>query len=72
MSDYSIEELAADRFCPVYSEKIGCELCCETVQVLSNILKRESVPELSNVTDIESAKKHCLNCPYAKTWEENY
>lgn len=72
MSVFSIDELTADRFCPVYGKEIGCELCCETVQVFDKILKIEAVPELSGVSDQETAEKCCKSCPYQKSWEEEY
>ena len=59
------EEYTADRHCPVFGRTIDCDLCYESVMALSKAVRVESVPELNEVKDIESARILCNKCKYS-------
>jgi len=61
-----MEDYDADRVCPVYNKEIHDALCYETVScIVHKQFKISSVPELSEIEDIESARKICGECPYS-------
>lgn len=55
----------ADRHCPVFDRIICCDLCYESIMALSKAVKIDSVPELSEIKDIEKARLICNKCPYS-------
>ena len=52
MPDYEI-----DHFCPVYGRTITADLCYDSLNCLNRSFKVESTKELSEVDDIEVARK---------------
>ena len=56
----------SDHHCPVYGKVIDADLCYESLMALSRAVKVSSVPELSDVNDIEKARKICATCPYSE------
>lgn len=59
------DEYTADRHCPVFGRTIDCDLCYESVMALSRAVRVESVPELDEVKDIESARILCDKCKFS-------
>lgn len=59
------EEYTADRYCPVFKRVIDCDWCYESVLGLSRDIRVDAVPELSEITDIENARKICDKCKYS-------
>ena len=55
----------ACRYCPVYKRMIDADLCYDSLCCLSGEFKISSTPELSEVQDIEKARKICAECPYS-------
>lgn len=55
----------ADRRCPVFNRIICCDLCYESIMALSKAVKIDSVPELSEIKDIDKARLICNKCPYS-------
>ena len=55
----------ADHKCPVFKKIIDGDLCYESVMALKKFVKVSSVPELSEVEDVEGARKICAACPYS-------
>ena len=60
MPDYEI-----DHFCPVYGRTITADLCYDSLNCLNRSFKVESTKELSEVDDIEVARKICAECEYS-------
>jgi len=56
----------ADHMCPVFERIIDCNLCYESVMALKRFVKVSSVPELSEITDIEQARRICEDCLYSR------
>ena len=54
-----------DRYCPAYNRIIDDDLCYESALCLGRFFKASSVPELSEIKDIESARKICEECPFS-------
>lgn len=52
-------------FCPVYKRVIDVDLCYDSLCCLNKLFKVSSVKELSEVEDIEGARKICAECPYS-------
>lgn len=55
----------SDHYCPVYEKVVCADICYESLMALSRAVKVSSVPELSEVRDIENARKVCRKCPYS-------
>lgn len=55
----------ADRFCPAYNKVICADLCYDSLMCLSGGFKTESTKELTEIKDIENARKLCKECPYS-------
>lgn len=55
----------ADHFCPVYNKIINSDLCYDSLMALSRHIKITSVSELSEIGNIEKARKLCAKCPYS-------
>ena len=56
----------SDHYCPAYGKVICSDLCYESMMALGRIVKVSSVPELSEIEDIENARKICDGCPYSE------
>lgn len=56
----------ADHYCPVYQRVICADLCYESLCGLSRVVKVTSIPELSEVKDIEAARQKCKDCKYSE------
>lgn len=56
----------SDHYCPVYERVIPVDLCYESLMCLNRCFKVSSVPELSEVKDIDKARKDCEKCPYSE------
>ena len=56
----------ADHYCPVYERVICADLCYESLSGLNKAVKVSSIPELSEVKDIEAARQICKACEYSK------
>ncbi len=56
----------ADHYCPVYERVICADLCYESLCGLKRDVKVSSIPELSEVKDIEAARQICKACEYSK------
>jgi hypothetical protein len=56
----------ADRHCPAYGKVISVDLCYDSLMCLNGTFKISSTKELSEIKDIEAARKRCRNCPYSK------
>lgn len=63
MSELNYEQ---EHDCPVYKRKIEPDLCYESLMSLNRCFKVSSVPELSEIEDIEVARKICSQCPYSQ------
>ncbi|MGN1137094.1 MAG: hypothetical protein ACI4SF_12855 [Oscillospiraceae bacterium] len=58
-------DYTSDRMCPVFKREIDCDLCYESIMALSKAVKVSSVPELSEIENIEEARIICDKCPYS-------
>ena len=56
----------ADHYCPVYKRIIDPDLCYDYLCCLGRQFKIESTKELSEIKDIEAARKICAECPYSE------
>ncbi len=56
----------ADHMCPVYKRIIDPNLCYDSLMCLNRYFAVSSTPELSEVKDIEEARKICGKCEYSK------
>ena len=66
MQSESREMYGQDRFCRIYAREIDFELCYESALCLARkLVKTSSVPELSEINDIESARAICNECVYS-------
>lgn len=54
----------ADHYCPVFRKVIDADLCFECIMALGREVKVSSVPELSEIKNIEKARIVCAECPY--------
>ena len=52
-------------FCPVYNRVIDIDLCYDSLCCLNKSFKVSSVKELSEIEDIDGARKICAKCPYS-------
>ncbi len=52
-------------YCPVYNRTIDVDLCYDSLNCLNHSFKVSSVKELSEIKDIEDARKTCAKCPYS-------
>lgn len=55
----------ADHYCPAYKRVIDIDLCYDSLMCLNRSFKISSTPELSEIDDIEAARKICKECPYS-------
>lgn len=68
----------ADHYCPAYGHVITADLCYDSLCCLNGEFKISSTPELSEVEDIEAARKICEECPYSNLsggmdeWEPDF
>ncbi|SDN14961.1 hypothetical protein SAMN05192585_11252 [Acetanaerobacterium elongatum] len=60
-----IIDYEADRYCPAYKKAISADLCYDSLMCLNGSFKISSTPELSEIEDIEAARKRCAECPYS-------
>lgn len=56
----------SDHYCPVYNKIIQSDLCYDSLCCLKGLFKISSTKELSNVKDIDDARKICAMCPYSE------
>jgi len=56
----------ADHYCPVYDRFIDQDLCYDSLCCLNGQFKVASTKELSEVADIEAARRACAECPYSE------
>jgi len=56
----------SDHYCPVYKRVIPSDLCYESLMCLNRSFKVSSVPELSEIEEIDTARKICEKCPYSE------
>lgn len=56
----------ADHYCPVYSRVISADLCYDSLMCLNHCFKISSTKELSEIDDIDAARKICAECLYSK------
>ncbi len=52
-------------YCPVYRRVIDIDLCYDSLMALNKSFKISSVHELSDIDDIENARRLCGKCPYS-------
>ncbi len=57
----------ADRYCPVYRKVICADLCYDSMMCLTGVFRISSTKELSEIEDIEVARKRCCACPYSES-----
>lgn len=55
----------SDHFCPAYKRVIDIDLCYDSLCCLSGEFKISSTPELSEIKDIEEARRACKECQYS-------
>lgn len=55
----------ADHYCPVYNRIIDSDLCINSMYCLMGLFKISSTEELSEICDIERARKVCWECEYS-------
>ena len=56
----------APHYCPVYRKPISGDLCYDSLMCLNRTFKVSSVEELTEIRDIEAARKICAECPYSE------
>ena len=56
----------ADHYCPVYEKVISADLCYDSMMCLNHFFKVSSTKELSEIKDIEKARRVCTACPYSE------
>lgn len=56
----------ADHYCPAYKKIICADLCYDSMMCLTGFFKVSSTKELSEIEDIEEARKRCRACPYSE------
>lgn len=56
----------ANRYCPVYRKVICADLCYDSMMCLTGFFKVSSTEELSEIDDIEAARKTCCTCKYSE------
>lgn len=52
-------------FCPAYGKVIDIDLCYDSLCCLTGQFKISSTKELSEIEDIEEARKKCRACPWS-------
>ena len=57
MSMYKKEKHEKEHYCPVYEKVIDPALCYESLMCLGRYFKVSSLKELSEIEDIENARK---------------
>lgn len=55
----------SDHYCPAYGRVIDIDLCYDSLCCLNGEFKISSTEELSEIADIEAARKICRACPYS-------
>lgn len=55
----------ADHYCPAYGRVITADLCYDSLCCLTGMFKISSTKELSEIEDIENARRVCKACPYS-------
>lgn len=58
-------DFEAEHYCPVYDKEIDSDICYERLMCFSKMFKVESVPEFSEISDIDKARIMCKECPYS-------
>lgn len=56
----------ADHYCPAYKRVICADLCYDSMMCLNRFFKISSTRELTEIEDIEEARKVCAECPYSE------
>ena len=54
-----------DHYCPVYGRVISADLCYDSFMCLNRCFKVASTKELSEIEDIEVARRICAKCQYS-------
>lgn len=62
----SVLDYEADHFCPAYEKVICSDLCYDSMMCLNQFFKISSTKELSELKDIEKARRVCAECPYSQ------
>lgn len=67
LENMSNKELDYDNphYCPVYKRIIVIDLCYDSLNCLNGSFKVSSTNELSEISDIENARRICAKCPYS-------
>ncbi len=55
----------SDHYCPVYKRTISADLCYDSLCCLNRMFKISSTKELSEISDIDTARKVCEECSYS-------
>lgn len=55
-----------EHYCPVYKKKIDPDLCYDSLMCLNGCFKVSSTKELTEIKDIDEARKICQGCPYSE------
>lgn len=55
----------SDHYCPAYEKVISTDLCYDSLCCLTGMFKISSTKELSEIKDIEKARKVCKACPHS-------
>lgn len=63
--DYNLD-YESDHYCPAYDKVITADLCYDSMMCLNRFFKVSSTKELSEIKDIEAARKICEKCPYSE------
>ncbi|MEF9941822.1 MAG: hypothetical protein RSA90_02345 [Lachnospiraceae bacterium] len=59
-------EYDADHYCPAYNKIISADLCYDSMMCLTGFFKESSTKELSELEEIEEARRKCNACPYSE------
>ena len=65
VEDLKMLDYESDHFCPVYNKVIDIDLCYDSLCCLKGLFKVSSTPELSEISDIEEARRVCSICQYS-------
>ena len=66
MMKQEIVDYEKEHYCPVYDKVINPDLCYDSLMCLGKFFKVSSLKELSEIEDIEKARKICEQCVYSK------
>ena len=66
MNQEALSYYNGDHYCPLYQHVINGSVCYETVMAYGHFLKKDAVPEMKEVVDLEQGKKICDACPGSK------